>query len=51
MKKRNFRISVTFAHVILLLFVPGEDADFADVGRKETRQNGVAEGASSPSDK
>ena len=37
-------------HVILLLLVAGEDADFADVRAKETVQDGVAEGAGAAGD-
>lgn len=30
-------------HIVLLLFVAGEDADFTDVGGKKAVQDGVAE--------
>jgi hypothetical protein len=39
-----------FAHVILLFFVAGEDADFADVGVEEAVEDGVAEGAGAAGD-
>ena len=35
------------AHIILLLLIPGEDADFTDVGLKESIQNSVSEGTGS----
>ena len=38
------------AHVVLLLFIAGEDADFADVGTEETVQDGVAETAGASGD-
>src|SRR5690349_22936377 len=37
-------VVVTLAHVILLLLVTTEDADFVHVGVEETSQDGVAEG-------
>ena len=33
------------AHVVLLLLIAGEDADFANIGGKEAVQNGMTEGA------
>lgn len=38
------------AHVVLLLLVTAEDADFLDVGVQETAQHGVAETAGTTSD-
>ena len=33
------------AHVVLLLLISGEDADFANISGKEAVQNGMTEGA------
>ncbi len=50
---RGFRVLrlELVAHIVLLLFVAGEDADFADVGGKKAAQDGVAEGAGAAGDK
>lgn len=32
------------AHIVLLLFVAGEDADFADVGGRKVVQDDIAKG-------
>ena len=37
---------VLVTHIVLLLLVAGEDADFFDVGGQETLQDGVSEGSS-----
>ena len=39
------------AHIVLFLLIAGEDADFADVGAKETVQNRVAEGTGTAGNK
>ena len=46
----HFRILEHVAHIILLLFIAGEDADFLDVGLKEPAKYGIAERTSSTSD-
>ena len=38
-------VVVKLPHVVLLLLVTGEDADFTDIGIEETAKNGVAERA------
>ena len=39
------------AHVVLLLLVAREDADFADVTVEETAEDGVSEGTGASGDK
>ncbi len=43
-------IGVGQTHVVLLLLVPAEDADLADVGIQEAPQHGVAERAGAAGD-
>lgn len=46
----DFGIGETDAHIFLLQFVTGKNADLFDLSAKETAQDGVAEGASAASD-
>jgi hypothetical protein len=43
-------VVVKLPHVVLLLLVAGEDADFTDVGVEEAAEDGVAEGAGTAGD-
>jgi hypothetical protein len=43
-------VVVELPHVVLLLLVAGEDADFTDVGVEEAAEDGVAEGAGTAGD-
>jgi hypothetical protein len=38
-------------HVILLLFIAGENADFSDIGTEETVEYSVTEGTGAAGDK
>jgi hypothetical protein len=46
----QLRIPVLLAHVILLLLVPAEDADFLEVRGEEAPQNSISKGAGAAGD-
>lgn len=45
----QFAVVVKLPHVVLLLFVAGEDTDLTDVGIEETAQDSITERAGSAS--